>query len=90
MSIKFSTEINSYNDLDDILWGGAREKWNDATDDMKETVWCILEDCMQGNFNSLTDINDIIWFDCDDIFYPEDDSDDEELIECIANAYDNL
>ena len=61
----------SPNDLDDILWSGAREKWCNATDEQKSEIWSLLEDMFYQSTPELTTINDFIWFECDSIFYPE-------------------
>ena len=77
----FKKEID-INDLDDFFWSGARDRWNDATDNQKEEVWNRIQECADCRENDLlsdTEINDLVWFECDDIFYREDD--DEEYDE---------
>lgn len=66
-------------DTDDIIdfiksnsWSGARDRVNDATDDQLERVAENLQLYFEG-FTSETTINDFIWFDCDDIFFEDDD-----------------
>lgn len=71
--IKYSVEIYNVDQLDNLLWGGARDRWDAATDDQKNLVWDYLQSILDedGSFESLTQINDIIWFECDEIFDPE-------------------
>lgn len=71
MSITYSACLESYSDLDNLLWSGARDKWSSATDEVKEAIWALLES--YGKFHSLTEINDFIWFECDDIFYTDEE-----------------
>ena len=71
----------SFDDLDDFFWSGARDRWNDATDEQKEMVWDrILEIFAYGDESipSETEINDLVWFECDDIFFPEEDDEEED------------
>ena len=69
-------------DLDNMLWGGARDRWDDATEDQKERVWDILMDSVSEEVPSKTEVNDFIWFECDDIFNEEDE--DEEADESYS------
>lgn len=65
MVIKREYELE---DMDYLLWSGAREKWVAATDDQRERVWTLLKDVFEGSIPELTTVNDFIWFECDDIF----------------------
>ena len=58
-------------DLEYILWSGAREKWVAASDEQRERVWTLLEDIFSDRIPDLTTVNDVIWFECDDIFDDE-------------------
>lgn len=63
---------------DFIFWGGARDRMNDATEEQKQAVYERLEDYTNdGTEWSETAINDLVWFDCDDIFFPENDEEEE-------------
>lgn len=78
-SLEVKRELSFY-DLDDFLWSGARDRWNDATDEQKEMVWDrILEIFAYGDESipSETEINDLVWFECDDIFFPKKEEDDD-------------
>lgn len=70
-----------YFDFDKFdFWSGAKDRIESATDEQKEQVKQRIEeyiDCC-GEIPTETAINDLVWFDCDDIFYPEDEDEDEE------------
>jgi hypothetical protein len=74
-SIEFKNDC-SFLSLGDELWGGAKERWQGADDATKVAVWDRIRDWIDavvlhdGELPSMTQINDIIWFDCDDQFYP--------------------
>lgn len=93
MSISYRTILNDYSELDNKLWGGAADKWHDATDETKEIIWNTIQDIEE--FDSLTQINDYIWFDCDELFYPEEDVDYTEDVSdwfynnCLIENFDN-
>lgn len=70
--LKYTVELNEPNDLDNLLWSGARDKWDSATNEQKDEVFWRLEDIFDSGAKSITEINDYIWFCCDDIFYAED------------------
>lgn len=64
-------------ELGNLLWSGAKEKWREATDAQRRLVLDRVEDCFEYDENkpvNLTSINDLIWFDCDDIFFKEDET----------------
>ena len=61
-------------DLDEFLWSGAKDRWDEADEYTKERVWkriCDWAECCEEVAD--TWVNDAIWFECDDLFYPEDD-----------------
>ncbi len=64
------------NDLGDLLWGGASERWDDATDEQREAVFERILDYFYDEVED-TSINDFVWFDCDDIFFAEDEDNEE-------------
>lgn len=54
------------------FWGGARDRMNDATEEQKKAVYERLEEYTNdGTELSETAINDLVWFECDDIFFNE-------------------
>ncbi len=75
-------ELIDINDLDHMLWSGAKQRWDDATDDQKERVWDSLMDSVNAQMDSTgdiptkTEVNDFIWFECDDIFNEDDEVDE--------------
>ena len=66
-----------FNDLDNFFWSGAKDRWDDATDDQKERVWdrvweVFVINEVDGSLPTETEVNDFVWFECDDIFNEED------------------
>lgn len=52
---------------------------NDATNEQRDQVFeRIAEEFEYNEDITETDINDLVWFECDDIFFPEDEDEDEE------------
>ncbi len=58
-------------DLEYILWSGAKDKWISATDEQRERVLTLLGEIFENTIPDLTTVNDVIWFECDNIFYDE-------------------
>lgn len=64
-------------DVEDFeFWAGARDRMNSATEDQKQLVYSRIEDTFFDDFVSETEINDLVWFDCDDIFYPDEEGEE--------------
>lgn len=62
------------------FWSGAKDRIDNATPEQKEQVAERIEeyfDCCD-DIPTDTQINDLVWFDCDDIFFPEENDEDEE------------
>ena len=57
------------------FWAGANDRMNDATDDQREAVDERLQELFEdsGDIPTATEINDVVWFECNDIFYPEEE-----------------
>lgn len=69
------------NDIGCELWSGALERWEDADDDTREAVFDrICNWTADDEEVDMTTVNDLIWFECDDLFFPDDDEegDDED------------
>lgn len=67
------------NDIGYELWCGALDRWEDADDDTREAVFDRICDWTADEEEvDMTTVNDIIWFECDDLFYPDDEDGDEE------------
>ena len=66
-------------DLDSFeFWAGARDRMNDATNDQREQVFERIAEMLEYDEDvTETYINDLVWFECDDIFFPEDEDEDE-------------
>ena len=63
------------------FWSGARDRMEDATEEQKEEVkQRIMDYYFSDDENIPTDgeINDLVWFDCDDIFFPEENKEEVE------------
>ncbi len=55
------------------FWAGAKDRMDDATDEQREEVFeRIAEFCEHAEDASEGAINDLVWFECDDIFFPEE------------------
>lgn len=91
--IEFKNDCTFYG-LVDELWSGAKERWQEADEETRIAVWDRVKDWVDavscdGYIPTMTQINDIIWFECDDLFYPPSftvkvyivDSDDEIISE---------
>lgn len=55
------------------FWGGAKARVDDATEWQRQLVFARLEDVFVDDFPTETDVNDYVWFELDDIFYPEEE-----------------
>ena len=62
----------TFDEMSDFLWGGARDRWRDATDEQRQAVWDMLEDVFHNEIPDETTVNDAVWFDCDEYFFPEE------------------
>lgn len=67
------------NDIGGELWSGARDRWIDADDDTREAVFDRICDWTEDEEEvDMTTVNDLIWFECDDLFFPEEEDDEED------------
>lgn len=46
---------------------------DDATEEQRQLVYARIEDAFVDDFPTKTDVNDLVWFECDDIFFPEEE-----------------
>lgn len=53
------------------FWAGARDRMASATEEQRQMVYARIEDAFADDLASEIDINDLVWFDCDDIFDEE-------------------
>lgn len=81
--IEYKKTIESFEDLKELCWGGA-------TDRLEEIEYLCIEDEFMDYLNEMlgdektlesdTEINDFIWFECDDwIEEHKGDEEDEEF-----------
>lgn len=74
MYYKVEFDINTFK-----FWAGAKDRMDDATPEQIEKVAERIEDWLdQGEIPEEVQINDFVWFECDDIFFPEDEDEEEE------------
>ena len=76
--MKICREID-IDDLVQILRCEAKRKWDDATEVQKDLVWQLINDifAINGNIPTESEINDFVWLQCDDIFFPEDEDEED-------------
>lgn len=55
------------------FWGGAKARMDDATEKQRQLVCARLEDVFVDDFPTEVDVNDFVLFECDDIFYPDEE-----------------
>lgn len=69
-----------YEDMVTILRSEALKKWISATETQRYSVWELINDTLglNGNIPTESEVNDFVWFQCDEIFYPDDYSDEDE------------
>lgn len=68
----YKVEFNIYN-FD--FWAGAYDRVRNATNEQLDQVAKRIEDMLGDDIPSDVDINDFVSFECDDIFFPEEDED---------------
>ena len=61
---------------DFIFWSGAADRMNKATEEQRHEVFDRIEELSElaaesGQLLTNTDINDYVWFECDDVFDEE-------------------
>lgn len=73
-AIVYTNEVE-FDAFGDMLWGEGREHWNEASDETRRLVWQRIEkwvNCLlvHKDVPSLTQINNIVSWHCDDLFFP--------------------
>ena len=58
------------------FWSGAKAKMDDATEEQREAVYARIEEFADCCEVTETDINDLVWFECDDIFFLDEEEED--------------
>ena len=67
MFYKIEFDFDEFN-----FWGGARDRIESATDNQKQKVKERIEESFYNEDPTDTEINDLVWFECDDIFNNEE------------------
>ena len=75
MYYKCDFDINTFQ-----FWAGAKDRIESASDEQIEKVAERIEEYFNcgGEIPTETQINDLVWFECDDIFFPEEEEENEE------------
>lgn len=55
------------------FWGWAKSRMDDATEEQRQLVCARLEDIFADAIPTEGEVNDFVWFKCNDIFYPEEE-----------------
>ena len=77
MYYKVEFDINRFK-----FWSGAKDRMDDATEEQRRQVEERINDVFAlGEMPTDDDINDFVWFECDDIFYPEEEDEEDEEME---------
>lgn len=71
MYYKVEFDFDNFN-----FWGGARDRLESATESQKQKVKERIEESFYDEDPTDTEINDLVWFDCEDIFEEEDEDED--------------
>ena len=58
------------------FWGGALELMENATQVQRDEVYNRIEVELSFDPMGETEINDFVWFECDDIFFGDDEEED--------------
>lgn len=65
--IQYKDEIDYFADLKDLCWGGASQRLDEIEElDLEDEFMDYLQEIFCDETPTLTEINDFIWFDCDD------------------------
>lgn len=65
-----------FHEIGNRLWGGAKDRWDNATDEQREMALDGIEslfEITEDNPISITALNDMLWFSCDNIWFGDDD-----------------
>lgn len=55
------------------FWGWAKERMDEATEEQRQLVFSRLEEIFANEIPTYGEVNDFVWFKCNDIFYPENE-----------------
>lgn len=74
--VTFATRCDFYS-LEEHLWDSALDKWKAADLETRKKVWERVKwyaDYILADYErpvDIGDINNMIWMECDDLFYPD-------------------
>lgn len=67
MTIYESHDVNDLYDLRDLCWSGALDRIDEALDnEIDGEFFDYIMENVDGEWTTLDDVNDFIWFECDD------------------------
>ena len=72
MVVKYEVDPENFE-----FWGGAKGRMDDATEEQRQLACARLEDMFVDEVPTEVDVNNFVWFECDDIFYPEEEEEEE-------------
>lgn len=65
--IEYKDNLRGFWDLWDSCWGCAKDRLQDVIDNnLQDDFWEMLEERFQDLTPTFTEINDFIWFECDE------------------------
>ena len=66
--IEYTNTIDTFDELYDLCWSGALQRLDEISDlNLEDEFMAYLSDILSYSKDlTLTDINDFIWFDCDE------------------------
>lgn len=70
MQIRITKHLDISN-LEYELWSGAKELWADADEETRRAVWQRIEERFGERTTDFTELNDLVRFGCDDLFFKE-------------------
>lgn len=53
------------------FWGEAKARMDNATEEQRQLVYARLKDIFADEIPTEGEVNDFIWFKCNDIFYQD-------------------
>lgn len=77
--IEYKNEIDCFADLQDLCWSGALSRLDEIEElDLEDEFMDYLQEIFYDTTPSLTEINDFIWFECDDWIEEHKGEEDDE------------
>lgn len=77
--IQYKDVIDYFADLKDLCWSGALQRLDEIEElDLEDEFMDYLQEIFCDETPTLTDINDFIWFECDDWIEEHKGEEDDE------------